>query len=258
MQASRTRCGHFVAARLRQELGGHRRAARRQLIDDRHVEVRVVAHRERARNRRCAHHELVRLQVAAFAGSFRTQRQALLHAEAVLLVDDGEGEVAERDWSLEQRVGADGHLTGAGLHRASASRFSFLDRLPVSQATSTPSGRSQPENWAKCCSARISVGAITRHLPTGFDRLQRGERGDDRLAAAHVALQQSLHGMRPRQIGTNLGERTHLGAGEPKGQCRKQPLGQPLRRCECRRARSLPPRADAGAWRVAGRAARRT
>ena len=30
-----------------------------------------------------------------------------MHAEAVLLVDDGEREIAERDVLLEQRVGAD-------------------------------------------------------------------------------------------------------------------------------------------------------
>ena len=35
------------------------------------------------------------------------QRQALVHAEAVLLVDDGEREIAERDVLLEQRMRAD-------------------------------------------------------------------------------------------------------------------------------------------------------
>ncbi len=35
------------------------------------------------------------------------ERQALVHAEAVLLVDDGKAEVAERDVLLEQRMRAD-------------------------------------------------------------------------------------------------------------------------------------------------------
>ena len=41
------------------------------------------------------------------ASPFWPERQALVHAEAVLLVDDGKAEVAERDVLLEQRMGAD-------------------------------------------------------------------------------------------------------------------------------------------------------
>ena len=44
--------------------------------------------------------------------------------------------------------------------RASAAVFSFFFRLPVSQATFTPSGSIQAAILRKCCSARISVGAI--------------------------------------------------------------------------------------------------
>ena len=43
-----------------------------------------------------------------------------------------------------------------------------------------------------------------RHLPAVLDRLQRGSSSDHRLAAAHIALQQALHGMRARKIGANL------------------------------------------------------
>ena len=46
--------------------------------------------------------------------ALRLQRQALVHAEAVLLVDDGEGEVAEHDVRLEQRVRADEDVDLAG------------------------------------------------------------------------------------------------------------------------------------------------
>ena len=50
---------------------------------------------------------------------------------------------------------------------ASISARSFFFRLPVSQATRRPlgasSGSSQPTSLRKCCSARISVGAISAH-----------------------------------------------------------------------------------------------
>ena len=62
-----------------------------------------MRHDQRARDRRRRHDQ----HVGAGAAALRLQRQALVHAEAVLLVDDGEGEVAEDDVRLEQRVRAD-------------------------------------------------------------------------------------------------------------------------------------------------------
>ena len=48
------------AAPRQTSLRHNRRAPRRQLVDGRHVEVGVVGHRQRARDRRGAHHQLVR------------------------------------------------------------------------------------------------------------------------------------------------------------------------------------------------------
>ena len=45
------------------------------------------------------------------------ERETLMHAEAVLLVDDGEREVAELDALLKQRMGADGDVDLAGGER---------------------------------------------------------------------------------------------------------------------------------------------
>ena len=84
--------------------GGHDRLAvggRRRDLGDR--EVAVDGQRERARDRRRRHVEHVR---AAPLG----ERGALLDAEAVLLVDDRDREVAEADLLLDQRVRADGDL----------------------------------------------------------------------------------------------------------------------------------------------------
>ena len=77
----------------------------RQLVDHRDVEVRVGGHGERARNGGRGHDQLMRDE-AVFA-PFSLQRQALMHAEAMLLVDDRERERGELDAFLEQRVRAD-------------------------------------------------------------------------------------------------------------------------------------------------------
>ena len=50
----------LVAARLRQHHGLHRRAARRQLVDHGDVEIGVRGHRQRARDRRRRHDQLMR------------------------------------------------------------------------------------------------------------------------------------------------------------------------------------------------------
>ena len=56
------------------------------------------------------------------ASPLRGEREALVHAEAVLLVDDGEREIAERDLVLEQRMGADQQIDLAGCEARRASR----------------------------------------------------------------------------------------------------------------------------------------
>ena len=74
--------------------GPDRRAARRQFVDHRNVEVGVVAHRQRARDRRRRHHQLVR----AFPMRRRRPscaRQTAAHAEAVLFVDDRQPRLAK-------------------------------------------------------------------------------------------------------------------------------------------------------------------
>ena len=65
-----------------------RRASRRQFVDDRDVQIAVDGHGERARDGRGRHHEHVGVEAALAQG------RALQDAEAVLLVDDDEAELA--------------------------------------------------------------------------------------------------------------------------------------------------------------------
>ena len=95
---------HVVLAGGLHGLGDDGRAAGRQLVDDRDVEVREVAHGERARNRGRGEHQEVRDEGGLWAGA---QRKSLGNAEAVLLVDDRKPEVREFDAFLNEGVGAD-------------------------------------------------------------------------------------------------------------------------------------------------------
>ena len=108
--SSRCRRSRSYASALRSSAdpGGDDRLAvggrRRDLRDG---EVAVDRQRERPRDRRRRHVEDVRAPALG-------ERRPLLDAEAVLLVDDGDGEVAEVDLALDQRMRADGDADVAG------------------------------------------------------------------------------------------------------------------------------------------------
>ena len=117
-----SRCAHsrsYAAARalLADPRGHDRLAVRGRLRDLGHGEVAVDGQRERARDRRRRHVQDVRRAPLG-------ERLALLDAEAVLLVDDRDGEVGELDVALDQRVRADRDLRLAardrGARRASS------------------------------------------------------------------------------------------------------------------------------------------
>ena len=105
---------HFVASGLCRDHGAHRSASGRQLVDRRDIEVGIGGHRERARDGRRGHDQLVRQAPLALA--LLREPQPLLYAEAVLLIDDHQREVVELQPVLEECVGADHHLRLAGGH----------------------------------------------------------------------------------------------------------------------------------------------
>jgi hypothetical protein len=98
-------CPHFGAACVGKYHGLHRRTPRRQLVNHRHVEIGVGGHDEGAWDRRRRHDELVR--ILPLMRPLVAQRQALVHAEAVLLVNDDQRQLGEFHICLKQRVGAD-------------------------------------------------------------------------------------------------------------------------------------------------------
>ena len=145
-----------------------------------------------------------------------------MHAKTMLLVDDRQSELAERDFILEKGVRADGER-----------RFSRSDvgerlfPLLFFQAAGEPDHfdvqRCQPcgELAVMLLRENFSRGH-DRRLVARLDGLQRGQRRDDGLAAANVTLQQALHRMRARQVRANLREHAKLCPGQFKGHCRQQ------------------------------------
>ncbi len=184
---------HFVAACVGQCDRRHGLAARRQLVDDRRVQVGIRRHSQCAGDGCCGHDELVRI---AFLGHpFLPQGDALMHAEAVLLVDDHEREPGEVDALLEQGVRADDDLraaVGNGRQCLAARRATL--------AATQPGGvyAQRPEPVAEAAPVLFGQQFGRRHyggLHAAGDCPQAGNGRDDGLAGAHVALDQAHHRM---------------------------------------------------------------
>ena len=176
--------------RLGAALVGHpgrhdRLAARRRLRDLAHGEVAVDRERERARDRRRGHVEHVR-------GAPLRQRRALLDAEAVLLVDDGDGEVAE----LERPSGS---AHACRRRRRPAPPIFDFDRAGHERAADAELGADALDRQEVLLGERLGR-RHQRALAPDLDRPQERVERDDRLAGAHVALEQPLHRRRPREV----------------------------------------------------------
>ena len=226
---------HFVAARFGHQLGDDRRAAGRQLVDDRHIQIGVIAHGKRARDRRRAHHQLMRSGDLRGLGLL-SERQSLLHAEAVLFIDDDQPQSGELHLLLENGMGADDQTGTAALHQLQC-RLALPAGLAAGQPGQRDAQRLQPVmEFAVMLLGQDLGRRHHRHLPAVFDRLQRGHGGDDGLAAADIALQQALHRMRLGQVLRDLQRRTLLGIGQPEAQAFQQRADQFFRRWQRRSA----------------------
>ncbi len=165
------------------------------------------------------------------------QRHALLHAEAVLLVDDDQRQAREVDALLEQRMRADGDA--APRPRRSppgrcAARARAASRTPG--ATVSPSGMEPVARLRQCCSASSSVGRHERGLEAAARRARRGRRRHHGLAAADVALHQPHHRHAGDEVALGIAQRALLRAGEGE----RQPGEEALR--ESRLVRQCPGR----------------
>ena len=98
----------IAATRVRNGNRRDRRTARGEFVDGGGIQIGVSRHRERARDRRGGHDQLMRVE--ALLQSLFPQRQTLMHAEAVLFIDNHQRKAVELHLLLEDSVRADNHL----------------------------------------------------------------------------------------------------------------------------------------------------
>ena len=159
--------------------------------------------RERPGNRGRGHVEHVRASPLG-------ERGALLDAEAVLLVDDGDGQVGELDLALDQRVRADRDAHVAGRDELVGGAALACGEARGEERDTDAELRAQPLDREE-----MLLGERLRRRHQGalapcLDRAQQRVEGDGGLAGADVPLEQALHRRRPGEIGVDLGDRAVL------------------------------------------------
>ena len=144
----------------------------------------------------------------------------------MLFIDHGQGQVGEVDAGLEQRVGADRDVDLA----TGDARQAVL--LGLAFGRGGDPGDLHAERFQPFVHFQIELFGQNfgrrhhRHLAARRQRRQQGERRDQRLAAADIALQQTVHRMRPRQVAMNFLQCPALRAGQREGQGGEQLLGK--------------------------------
>ena len=181
----------------------------------RHVHVAEIGEHERARDGRRRHDQNVgRLALLA-------EREALVDAETVLLVDDGEGETWEGDALLRPARACRRRCRS----RPSASASSVCAPLaalsrPVSSAVPHPRDVAQGvrslEMLAREDFRRRHIAAC-RPASTAVAMASSATNG---LAGADVALQQAQHLLVRGHVAADVGQRRTLGVGQRIGQRR--------------------------------------
>ena len=136
----------------------------------------------------------------------------------MLFVDDRQRQRLEVDVLLNERMGANEHLSGAGSQLAQYAP-SFGSTRPAGEEFDADSDFAQGLERHPCVLFGEQLGrshnrGLRARLRHGSHRTQ-SDRG---LAAADVALQKTLHGHGTRQVRGNFGEGTALcrSQGEPE------------------------------------------
>ena len=172
------------------EEGEHRGAVAGRRLHQRHVAQAGKRLVQGARDRRGGEREDVGLELELL------EPFLVLHAEAVFLVHDDQAELLELHVLAEQAVRADHDIHGAG-GEFGERLFLLLPRLEA--AHHRDAHREVREAVAEGAAMLLGEhrgGDKHRDLATALDGLECGAHGDLRLAIAHVADQEAVHGTR--------------------------------------------------------------
>ena len=178
-------------------------AIRRHLIDHRNIEIAVNGHGQRARNRRRRHDQNIRRRFA------RRQPGPLRHAELVLLIDDGEAEILERNTLVKQRMRPDDDIRASSSPETERKKAFFLSRRPSGAKLDSERLEPAAEDGVMLLGQDLG-GRHERGLEAGFHREQHRRDRDDGLAGTDIALQQAVHRLRRRKIAPQFVDHARL------------------------------------------------
>ena len=171
---------HPLALVLMDHIGLHRRAARGQLVDDRHIQVPVYDERQRPRDGRGRHDQHMGGRHPALL-RFASQGGPLGHPEAVLLVGHDQGQPPELYLGGDQGMGADDQIDFSGGQGLPGLPLLLLSQPPGEQANPDP-GRTQKGGQ------RAPV-LLRQHLSGGHQGgLTARSRGEPRGKGGHHRL----------------------------------------------------------------------
>ncbi|CCK09068.1 Transcription-repair coupling factor [Cronobacter sakazakii 696] len=145
--------------------------------------------------------------------SFFPERQTLMHAKAVLFINDDQRQAIKLYLFLENRMCADDHrnlAAGDGFLLRLAC-FSFL--LARQPAHFNPERREPVAEIVGVLFGEQFRGRHQRRLLAVRDRAQRGKCCHQRFARADIALNQPHHGNIQRHIALDFRHHAHLRAG---------------------------------------------
>ena len=212
----------LIAALVGNHHGLHGRAARRQLINHRQIKIGISGHRQGARDRRGGHDQLMRGQLFALAA----QRQALVHAETMLFIDDHQAKVFELHIVLKQGMGADHHFQLA-LKQLLQNRLALLALVATAEPADLKAERLEPLHKVVAVLLGQQFGGChQRNLIARFDHVQRSQCRNHGLAATDITLHQAHHRMTLLHVGQHLLHHALLCAGQLERQIILQAAGQ--------------------------------
>jgi len=197
--------------------GDDRLAARRLLRELGDVEVAVVRHEQRARDRRCGHDENPSPAARGAWSSLGLQGETLMHAKAVLFVNHGKSQVLEVHIRLKQGMCANEDVDRPG-------------REPLQQlrarATLLAAGEQGKPQASRLGERSDGVGVLPRQdlrrrhergLCPCLNGDGHGHQGHHRFAGTDIALQQPQHAVWRRHVPGDLLERLALRGREAEG-----------------------------------------
>ncbi len=152
------------------------------------------------------------------AFAFVLQPAPLAHAEAVLLVDDGEGQPGEEDVVLEEGMGADRDLGLARRQRPQLLGPAGTLIAACEQHHPDVLGLEWLGDGLVVLARQDLCRGHQRRLQAGVRRVRHGQHGHHGLAGAHVALEQPAHPLAGLKVAADLGQGHGLAAGQTEGQ----------------------------------------